>query len=111
MKKLFKCQVCGFVGEGETAPEKCPKCGAGADKFTELSEEASQKIYRSDRTNTIHMEIIALAQNIIDLCEEGIEDDLDPGCVKAFKQAKDEAWTIKQRCKAELAIHMNAGKW
>ena len=30
------CQVCGYVYEGEAAPEKCPQCGAPASKFTEM---------------------------------------------------------------------------
>ena len=30
MKKLFKCTVCGYIAEGEVAPEKCPKCNVGA---------------------------------------------------------------------------------
>ena len=111
MKKLFKCSVCGYVYEGETALEKCPKCGVGSDKFEELSSEAAEKIYRSDKTNSIHMEIIALAGKIAALSEEGIKDNLDPKCVAAFQQAKDEAWIIKQRSKAELAGHMNLGKW
>ncbi len=111
MKKLFKCTVCGFISEGETAPEKCPKCGLGADKFEELSSEAAEKIYSSDRTNAIHMEIITLAEKIITLSQEGIEINLDPKCLKAFKQAKDEAWTLKQRSKAELAGHISLGKW
>lgn len=29
----FVCKVCGYVYEGETAPEECPVCHAGADKF------------------------------------------------------------------------------
>ena len=33
--KKFVCTVCGYVYEGEAAPEKCPVCGAGADKFKE----------------------------------------------------------------------------
>ncbi len=24
--KLFRCTVCGYDHEGETPPEKCPKC-------------------------------------------------------------------------------------
>jgi rubredoxin len=111
MKKLFKCKVCGYIYEGETAPEKCPKCVRGAEEFEELSSEAADKIYRSDKTNSIHMEIIALADKIIALSQEGIEDDLDAKCVAAFKQAKDEAWVIKQRSKTELAGHMSLGKW
>ena len=31
--KKFVCTVCGYVHEGETAPEKCPVCGVGTDKF------------------------------------------------------------------------------
>ena len=36
MKKVV-CSVCGYVYEGEAAPEKCPQCGAPASKFTEQS--------------------------------------------------------------------------
>jgi len=32
MKKWI-CTVCGYTHEGETAPEKCPQCGAPASKF------------------------------------------------------------------------------
>ncbi len=111
MKKLFKCSVCGYMHEGEAAPANCPKCGATADKFAELAPEAADKVYRSDFTNSLHMELIGLAENIISLCEEGIEDDLDPMCVRAFQEALNEAWVIKQRSKAELAGHMSKGKW
>ena len=31
--KKFVCTVCGYVYEGEAAPEKCPVCGVGADKL------------------------------------------------------------------------------
>ncbi|WDV45747.1 NADH peroxidase [Clostridiaceae bacterium M8S5] len=35
--KKFVCTVCGYVHEGENAPEKCPTCGVSADKFIEQS--------------------------------------------------------------------------
>ena len=41
MKKKFICTVCGYIYEGETAPEKCPLCGAPASKFTELTEDTT----------------------------------------------------------------------
>ena len=31
----FVCQVCGYVHEGDQAPEACPQCKAPASKFTE----------------------------------------------------------------------------
>ena len=37
--KKFVCSVCGYVFEGEAAPEKCPVCGVGADKFVEQKED------------------------------------------------------------------------
>ena len=39
--KKFVCSVCGYVYEGEAAPEKCPVCGAPASKFKEQSGEMS----------------------------------------------------------------------
>lgn len=30
----FVCSVCGYVHEGDSAPEQCPVCKAPADKFT-----------------------------------------------------------------------------
>lgn len=35
--KKFVCSVCGYVHEGDSAPEKCPVCGAPASKFIEQS--------------------------------------------------------------------------
>ena len=37
--KKFVCSVCGYVYEGEAAPEQCPVCKAPASKFIEQSEE------------------------------------------------------------------------
>ena len=34
----FVCQVCGYVHEGDEAPEKCPVCGVPAEKFTKVDE-------------------------------------------------------------------------
>ena len=33
--KKWVCTVCGYVHEGDTAPEKCPTCGVPAEKFKE----------------------------------------------------------------------------
>lgn len=38
--KRWVCSVCGYVHEGDAPPEKCPQCGATADKFTEQKETA-----------------------------------------------------------------------
>ena len=36
MKKKFICTVCGYIHEGDEAPEKCPVCGAGNKAFKEV---------------------------------------------------------------------------
>ena len=37
--KKFTCTICGYIHEGDNAPEKCPQCGAPASKFKELNDE------------------------------------------------------------------------
>ena len=39
MSKKWICTVCGYVAEGENAPEFCPQCKVPASKFKELNEE------------------------------------------------------------------------
>ena len=34
--KKFICSVCGYVHEGDAAPERCPMCKVPAEKFNEL---------------------------------------------------------------------------
>jgi len=108
---LWKCSVCGYTYEGSEAPDKCPKCESPKEKYQALSDEDAKKVYDSDRTNDIHAAIITYAMKIKGLAKEGIEINLDTTCVALFKQAHDEAWTIKQRSKAEIAGHISKGKW
>mgnify|MGYP004473788261 FL=1 len=35
----YVCQVCGYVHEGDSAPEECPICHAPAEKFTAQSDD------------------------------------------------------------------------
>ena len=37
--KKWVCTVCGYVHEGETAPESCPVCKVSADKFKLQEDE------------------------------------------------------------------------
>lgn len=39
----FKCSVCGYVHEGDQAPEKCPLCGAPKEAFEIIEENAPAK--------------------------------------------------------------------
>jgi rubrerythrin len=39
MAKKFKCLVCGYIHEGETAPEECPLCFVGPEDFKEIEND------------------------------------------------------------------------
>ena len=39
--KKWVCPVCGYVHEGDTAPEKCPQCGVAGSKFTKQKADIS----------------------------------------------------------------------
>lgn len=41
--KKFKCKVCGYIHEGDVAPEKCPVCQAPASEFEEVVEPGAEK--------------------------------------------------------------------
>ncbi len=37
----FVCSVCGYTVEADAPPAKCPLCGAGAEKFNKMEENAA----------------------------------------------------------------------
>ena len=49
--KKWVCTVCGYVHEGETAPEKCPVCNAPASKFQEQAGAMSWAAEHPGRGN------------------------------------------------------------
>jgi rubredoxin len=108
---MFKCTVCGYVHEGDDAPEKCPKCGAPKEKFDNLAGEAKEKIERSRMTNDLHMQLLGLLEDAVVISTDGIEDALDPACVAIFKKTKAEGEILIQSIKAELEGHVKKGKW
>jgi len=57
----YVCNVCGYVHEGDAAPEKCPVCNAPAEKFTLQSGE---KTWASEH-------VVGVAQGV---SEDIIED-------------------------------------
>ena len=50
MKKKFICTVCGYIYEGETAPEQCPLCKAGAEKFQEYVEKDGEAPFAAEHS-------------------------------------------------------------
>jgi rubredoxin len=106
----WKCDVCGYIHDGDEAVA-CPKCGAAAEKFSKLDETAANLIERSRRTNALHTRLVDLARQIEWACKEGIEDNLDPNCVRVFEKSKERSYEIMKMAMAEMQGHMNKGKW
>lgn len=111
MSKLFKCGVCGYTHEGDVAPEVCPKCGSPKEKFAELSEEAKQLVLRSRQTNLYHMQALAHLAQVEQVALKGIDDNLDPGCLKVFQDTVAATRVLEAKIKAEIAGHVGKGKW
>lgn len=44
----FVCPVCGYVYEGDAAPEKCPQCGVPGSKFTVIDDNGSKLVFADE---------------------------------------------------------------
>ena len=108
---MWQCSVCGYIWDGEEAPDKCPKCGAPKAKFAAVEGKAMELVERSRFTNGLHMALYSILEQVADIAEDGIDDNLDPACVKIFRQAQEQADILQQSIKAELQGHMKKGKW
>ncbi len=71
MKKALVCSVCGYVHLKETAPEKCPVCGAGSKVFG-LKDDAlktKEDIVTTGESHKKHLPKIAI-NNISESVQE-----------------------------------------
>lgn len=67
----YVCPVCGYVHEGDSAPEKCPQCGVPGSKFTVMDEGA---------------ELNFVCEHVIGVGAKGqIEDDVYEGLKHEFE--------------------------
>lgn len=71
--KKFVCQICGYVHYGDEAPEKCPVCQAGADKFVEASDE--EMVYADEHK-------IGVAQGLDQRVVEGLQANFMGECTE-----------------------------
>ncbi len=109
--KKWKCKACGYIHDGDEVCDRCPKCGAPAEQFEELEAAKADLIERSRHTNALHAQLIDLARQIERVCEAGILDNLDPGCVDVFKKSKNASYVMMKLSMTEMQGHMGKGKW
>lgn len=70
--KKYVCTVCGYVYEGEKAPEVCPICNAGSDKFI---EQTGERVYADEHR-------IGVAQGVDERILEGLRQNFTGECTE-----------------------------
>ena len=70
--KKFVCIICGYVHEGDCPPEKCPICGAGAEKFKEQTGELSWAAEHE----------VGIAEGIDPKIVEGLRENFNGECTE-----------------------------
>ena len=66
----YVCQVCGYVHEGDSAPEKCPICQAPAEKFT---VQAGEKTWAAEH-------VVGVAQGVREDIIKDLRDNFNGEC-------------------------------
>ena len=66
MKKKWICTICGYVHEGDEAPDFCPQCKAPKSKFKEMEETAGALSFADEH-------VIGVAKG----CDEEMLKDLN----------------------------------
>ena len=61
--KKFRCNVCGYIHEGNAAPDTCPVCGAPASEFTEVKTE--KKSWLHDKNSNAYILVYATVMVVI----------------------------------------------
>ena len=70
--KKFVCTVCGYVYEGEAAPEVCPVCKAPASKFI---EQSSEMIWAAEH-------VVGVAQGVDQEIIDGLRENFTGECTE-----------------------------
>lgn len=72
--KKFVCPVCGYVHEGDSAPDKCPQCGVPGSKF--IVQESSDELVFADEHR------IGIAKGVDPAIVEGLRANFAGECTE-----------------------------
>ena len=70
--KKFVCSVCGYVHEGDSAPDQCPICKVPSDKFTEVKGE---RTWAAEH-------VLGVAQNVPEEIIMGLRSNFEGECTE-----------------------------
>jgi hypothetical protein len=69
------------------------------------------RVERARFTNDLHLQLFVILDQVMDVAEDGMDDNLDAECVGIFQRAFDQAEILQQSIKAELEAHMKSSQW
>ena len=68
--KKFVCPVCGYIHEGEHAPEKCPLCKVPGEKFNEMTGE---RTWAAEH-------VLGVAKDAPEAIKQGLRENFEGEC-------------------------------
>ena len=71
--KKFVCTVCGYVHEGDEAPDKCPVCKQPKSKFKEVVE--TEKVWAAEH-------VIGVAKGVPEEIMDGLKANFEGECME-----------------------------
>ena len=103
--KKFVCSVCGYVHEGNEAPEACPQCGVGPEKFV---EQGGDKSWAAEH-------VVGVAKGVSEEILEGLRANFNGECCEvgmylamarvAFREGYPEIGLYWEKAAYEEAEH------
>ena len=72
-KSKYVCSVCGYVHEGDSAPERCPQCNVPAEKFNKV--EVNSKVWAAEH-------IVGVAKGVPEAILEGLRANFTGECTE-----------------------------
>lgn len=73
--KKFRCTVCGYIHTGDSAPDKCPQCHVGAEKFVEVAENTGKLEFADEH-------VIGIAKGVDAEVLEGLKAHFNGECTE-----------------------------
>lgn len=73
--KKFKCTVCGYIHEGDAAPDTCPQCHVPASKFVEVEETCGVLSFVDEH-------VIGVAKGVDPVIVEGLKAHFNGECTE-----------------------------
>ena len=61
----YKCKVCGYIHEGNKAPDVCPICAAPASDFEEVKDEAAAAKKGINRDSNVYTVVYAAVMVVL----------------------------------------------